>query len=209
MRALAAAVSWSSACWWSARLRGGLVGGGLGVVGPPDGGGFGLAASGGVLLGLPGACLGGGDLGRWCRDDQAFRLSHPTTSGGRRRPSWSLRSPPEAANEVERSFQTDELGLAASCLSPARPKRRGARTAEKYRNRSGSRRTTVDFNGSGPTFRAKFQTSVRRVFKMACRSSGGPWGSPTSVASWSIVAQCAPNPSGGRARRSGASEAQQ
>ena len=42
---------------------GGLVGcGGLGVLGSDDGGGLGLAGSGGVLLGLLGACLGVGDL---------------------------------------------------------------------------------------------------------------------------------------------------
>jgi hypothetical protein len=43
---------------------GGLVCcGGLGVLGP-DGGGFSLADSGGVLLGLLRACLGVGDLAR-------------------------------------------------------------------------------------------------------------------------------------------------
>jgi hypothetical protein len=42
---------------------GGLVGcGGLGVLGSGDGGGFGMACSGGVPLGMPGACLGVGDL---------------------------------------------------------------------------------------------------------------------------------------------------
>jgi hypothetical protein len=44
-------------------MQAGLVGcGGLGVLGSGDGGGFGLACWGGVVFGLPGACVGVGDL---------------------------------------------------------------------------------------------------------------------------------------------------
>jgi hypothetical protein len=50
----------------------------------------------------------------------------------------------------------------------------GRSTAEKYRNRSGNERTSVDFNGRSSALESEFQTLVRHVFKMALQKVRGP-----------------------------------
>jgi hypothetical protein len=83
MRALVAAVSWSSVCWWSARIRA-------------------VSSAAPGLLGFA-----------WADGDGVNRLATSATRELEAclRPSWSPRSPPEASNFLDDLLLKPKTGL--------------------------------------------------------------------------------------------------